>query len=343
MPSDDDISRETRDPELEQLAVRVAESRASAIASLERDGEADELRQSARHLGAALAEAADNDKLWERLATSGKSLTEGERVKLRMAVDVDWSWLLDRVGYEPPPPSEVEAAELADALRDALDARDRPSAHAAREKVRRLAHQLTDLGGDERVERSRLRVWLRRGVRVAGKLATAVGAVAAAGEALGVPVSAGVELVLAAVGVLDLALDRVFGAEEDAEAAVERSALRVTVVDFGRVGAALADWRLLRDHPEVPKEPPVEHTLEFIEAALGRVYLIWDVAIGASWSDDEVLRLSADVARELSRARAELGRGREGDLEVLVKALEAGLSAWAALAARLGPLTPKDG
>ncbi len=292
---------------------QLRQARAAALELLDRDADLSELRDSAYGLGLALVNAADDEDLWTRLSGAGErvgTLTEEQRLELRGALSIDWTDLLDQVGYQPPPPSFVYAEELAPAIQMALQTRDAANVEVARAKLRQLGQKLVELSGLEVVPPSRLRRWLRRGVRVAGKLLVVVG-VAAAGVAIlhappllavikHAPFLADVAVDVlkdGATRVLDYALDRALppdNDESDADDPSDREALElISSIRDGELGKLQISWDLAAAQA-LPSPLPIDETLRVVNHATRAVYRAWDLAIGAPWYDR---RLAADLEK----------------------------------------------
>ncbi|HEX8648223.1 MAG TPA: hypothetical protein VF715_15115 [Thermoleophilaceae bacterium] len=302
---------------------QLRQARAAALELLERDAELSELREAAWGLGTGLVETADDEDLWARLGEAGEqvlTLTDDQRLKLRGALSIDWAALLDEVGYQPPPPPEAYATELVEAIQTALESLEPADVQGARDKLRALGHTLADLSGHEDVSPSRLRRWLRRGVRVAGKVLVVVG-VAAAGVALAhaLPALAPLSPFLVEVGievlkdgatrVLEWTLDRVLPADGDepgADEASDREAVDlIHGIRGGELGKLLNSWDLAAAG-EIPTLPPIDETRQFVEHAMRALYGAWDAAIGAPWYGGDLAAHLDMLSTDLLRLRHEL-------------------------------------
>lgn len=286
---------------------RLSQTRARALERLESDAKLSELRGAAADLGTTLVETADDEDLWARLADASarvQTLTDKQRLGLRAAVEVDWAPLLDAVGYQPPPPAEGYAIELVDAIEAALENRVPTNAQTARERVRALGLTLVEVSQQTQGSPSRLRRWLLRGVRVAGKVLVVFG-VAHAGAALmsAAPGSAALSpflpevvdvLKTSTVRVLESALNRVLPAEGGDSDAVDTSDYDVQEIRLSvrpdELGRLLASWTIVANLGPSPAAETalrelelVEKSPQFVEHAIRALYRAWDAAIGALW------------------------------------------------------------
>jgi len=277
-------------------------ARERSLAALEQGERLDELRGAAHQLGMALFATAEDDQLWRGLENAtGRGRTDRlsaeQRAQLRGVVRVDWAWLLNEAGYQPPPPAEGVAIELQQAVAEALNTDDRANLEGAREKLRSLGWQLTELSGREDVAYTELRRLVRKGLRVAGKVLIVIGVIAATGAATAAVsaaiapaspfvISIGVGLVIEGAGrVAEKALDRVLGEEEPEPEG------NLDAADWEAFGAGrrMRDPELLglverwRDAgPDQAKELIAE-TRKYYEDTTRAFYAAWDAAVGAVW------------------------------------------------------------
>src|SRR5690349_49457 len=97
----------------------VSEARQRTLSALRVAVDDRELRQTSKALGRALQHAAGDDELWKGiadLAHSAHPLHLREEVRLGMVVQVDWTALLDELGYEPQPGETDLQGELVMAM-----------------------------------------------------------------------------------------------------------------------------------------------------------------------------------------------------------------------------------
>ena len=162
------------------MALNDSRIRAAAVLA-NADSSLDILKDVARALGSDLVEAANDDALWGRLGAKPDGVDAAQWNGFLSSLNEDFQWedLLPRVGYDPPPPAGEVAADIRAALAQGGDGeRD---VGRTRDAIRRLGVTLLAAANDPDAQPSRLRRWIRKGVRVAAPLAiTAVIGVAIA-------------------------------------------------------------------------------------------------------------------------------------------------------------------
>jgi hypothetical protein len=320
------VSKSEKPTENEQLR----QSRSAALELLARDAEVSELKDAAFGLGSALRDAANDKNLWNRVREAkGKAygLNEQQRVQLTAALSISWPELLLEVGYQSPPPPNVYGAELTEAIRAALASGESASVDAVQEKLRVLGEKLVELSGQQQVAPSRLRRWLRKGARVAGKVIVVVG-LAGAGVALAhaLPGLMALPVFLGEIGIeaakdgaseiLNDVLDRVLGEEGEqgrGDAADREAVDSIRGVNRDDLGNLIAYW-------EFEKGSDLEATRRFVERTLLALFLSWDAAVGAPWYGTDLeghfTALASDLG-ELRDALKERGHGARETAEAL--------------------------
>jgi hypothetical protein len=166
-------------------AERLAAARTDAYEALKREAEVPELKEIANRLGRALGDTADDEALWADLAASAsrvRALPDAKRDKLALVVNLDWSLLLDQLGYCPPPPARELSDDLRVAMSGLLSGSPDVDPREVAQGVRSIATELIQLSGTPNPSRSRLSRALRKGLRVAGQalVPVAAGALGAA-------------------------------------------------------------------------------------------------------------------------------------------------------------------
>lgn len=266
----------SRDPD--RLAMDLAQARSAGVAALARGEFDDDAKRAAFRLGTLLHEAADSDALWRQGNGAGPASDE-QRLALNAVFDVEWTPLLERLGYcGPPPAPELELALLR-GMRAVLTGDPGVDVAAARADLRALAGELVERSGQAAPHG--LRSALRRGVRAAGPLiilAGAIGAVVAFPEV--VPVAAAVSVVASLVGreraeklvretliggarwVLGKAFERFrreagdHPPEQDPADWAAYRAVRVMTDDLYLAGGLLANWRTFAAFDAAEAPPP---------------------------------------------------------------------------------------
>jgi hypothetical protein len=311
---------------------QLQQARTAALGLIQGDAQLGELRGAASDLGAALVATADDERLWNGLAEGRgrlNTLTDEQRLALRTAVSVDWPAILDRVGYQPPPPPEVYGTEFVEAIEAALKRHEPATVDIVREKLRVLGQTLVELSGQEHLSPSRLRRWLRRGVRVAGKVLVVL-AVTVAGVALvhTLPALGPASLFLPEVAldllkdgtvrVLEWTLDRALPADEsDDDQASDRGAVeQLYGIRNSEIGSLTAAWAAAAaafeenptDAAQFSALQPLEETSLFVERAIRAVYRAWDAAIGAPWYTGDLAERFDVLSMALQGLRTELSQ-----------------------------------
>jgi hypothetical protein len=354
---------------LTQAQAQLTQARTNVLALLDSDAQLAELSQAAGDLGSILIAAADDDVMWRALSRSTGALDDQQRLQLRIAADIDWVKLLNKVGYRPPPPAEVYAVPFVDAIGRALE-RSKPDVDVVRDRVRELGRTLVRLSGQKDVAPSRLRGWLRKGARVAGKLAVAVG-VAAAGATVGHillgPLAAGAALVHlkhaktagevmgevvkdAAVNQLEPELDaRLPDGDDEAEAEAERSADRKALERLYGISDAklqrLADEWTQPPNARTDVVARVEECNQVLDATLYGLYIAWDAALGASWFTDGPAKQFEAIALQVQDVRNSLNAttpDAPATAAALRKLADILLAAKTQLPEEIRPLDPLD-
>jgi hypothetical protein len=192
VPDDELVARVER-------AERLAAARAAAYEALQRPAEVPELAEIAGSLGRALRATSDDEALWADLAASAsrvQALPESKRDQLATVVNLDWSLLLDQLGYCPPPPARELSDDLRVAMSGLLSGGPNIEAREVAERIRSLANELIELSdtsppsesppseshpskshpSKSHPSKSRLLRALRKGVRVAGQVLVPVAA-----------------------------------------------------------------------------------------------------------------------------------------------------------------------
>jgi hypothetical protein len=312
-----------------------------------------DLREAARGLGAVLISTANADGLWQVLSQrSPNGPTSEERQQLRDGVNIDWMAVLKKVGYKPPPPAEIYAEELAEALTRGLD---NPEEHISpiRDKIRELGEKLVALAADPDTTPLHLRRWLRIGARVAVSLGIAAGVTAlsialtpvlapiAGSAAVGyVATALGVSTQVAGEFVVELVKDPVLSfVKETVEHAFnrvgdERAPTDEVAADYEEDKLAVwyiddlsettlrglrAKWINLGGRVENAKSVITE-TKEFVQDSKRKVLKAWSKANGAPWFNNDVETRFDTLLRELRDLDGLLGEA-EPNAAKAVKAL----------------------
>jgi hypothetical protein len=170
------------DRALPELTRELADARSEARAALARRELTGDAQLAAFRLGGLLRESADREELWAELeqpAALARPLAPKDLLAFKAALEVDWSSLLDDVGYQPPPPSLVWNRELVDAMTAVLDGEAEADIADARAQLHELGRTLVELSRLGPPDEGRLRRAMRKGVRVAASLLVLAGVVAA--------------------------------------------------------------------------------------------------------------------------------------------------------------------
>jgi hypothetical protein len=292
-------------------------ARERSLAALEGGERLGDLREAAYELGTALFATAEDDELWRQLENAtGRGRTDRlsaeQRAQLRGIVRLDWAWLLNEAGYQPPPPAEGVAIELQQAIAQALATGERASLDAAREKLRSLGTQLAELSGQEKVSYTELRRLVRKGVRVAGKVLIVIGVIAASTAATAAVsavlpaaspfvVAIGVGMVMEGAGILaNRALDRALGEDEpepqgNLDAADWEAFTASRRMREPELLGLVERWR---DAGPDQAEELMAETRKYYEDTTSAFYAALDAAVGAPWySAVAPLFESADAER----------------------------------------------
>jgi hypothetical protein len=322
-------------------AKEIANARRRALEVLQQDAELERLQAAAGDLGGTLVEAADDEELWNSLTGSAnhrRAMNAQQRLQLEAALDIDWSWLLDRVGYHPPPPSAVLADELVTGIRDAVNSPAGADAERARQGLRELGTTLVELSSQVDAPKPRLRRWLRRGARIAGRLVIVAG-VAAGGVALahvapiaalgGIPAAAVVDTVKEGATwtinwVLDRMTDEERSAQRDEKDPADRAALAaISSIDMADFGRRITDWEFIdamasgAGPPSALVEEASSGAQELVERAIQVLYRFWDAALGAQWFTPGIQRRCDELRGALRRAREAISEGSSGTQAVI--------------------------
>jgi hypothetical protein len=313
---------EDRD-DIRRLGDEAAQARRRAIEILQGEAKRADLQAAARELGGVLLKAAQDKDFWSALRApipARRALSEEQRMRIRTALDVDWSRLLDEVGYVPPPPSQLQANELKEAIERALEGATKTNVKAAHKKLMTLGTQLVGLGHAQRTSDERIKSGLRKGVRVAGRL-TIVAGVAAGGAAL-VHVAAPAVVTLGAVGAagaletvkegakatLAWALDRAVpekAAGLDEDRAPHEALAALKQIEWAKAGHLVSKWETCAAGMGAPDDLVVR-TRQLVDDSFRGLYRTWEASIGAAWSTaglrhdfDELQRTLSDLMRFL--------------------------------------------
>jgi hypothetical protein len=160
-------------------AVRDAfSSRAAVIDSLRQPAELAQLKVVGTRLAYAILRITDDDGLWAGLregANRTAELTEQQRTDLNPLIGMDFSLLLESLGYAGEPPARLLSCVVNEAVLDVLQAPSAVDVEPARENARRLGNALLELTGSPSEDAIAHRRMLRKGVVVAGGLALVAG------------------------------------------------------------------------------------------------------------------------------------------------------------------------
>ncbi len=137
-----------------ELAARQREVASLLLAA----GDDEVLLNAARNLASTLKEVVDDDGLWAALADGAREpLHQGQ---LALLVSLDWPTVLAQIGYEPPPPAELVAWELAGLASAAQLSTDSDEWTELRDKLRWLGDRIGEDVGDPAPAKDRS--WWRR-------------------------------------------------------------------------------------------------------------------------------------------------------------------------------------
>jgi hypothetical protein len=330
---------------------RMAQARQKAIQALEGDADLSELRTVARNLGMVVRDAAEDRALWDELArrvVPSRRLTDEQRQRLRSIVAGDWAPLLDSLGHQPPPASDVLADELALALSHSLAGEDGSDIEELRRRTRQLAQRLVELRGTAGASRRRLRSALWRALPVADRLVI-VGDAAAGGLALTTPptppvaaapaagfaTAVGIDVAMAVVtdglvGVLHRAVPPVLPSHATEQAAFDAAA-----------GFHRDDLEHLRGLWRAAGEQQVADVADSTRRVLvewtWRLYTAWNLGVAAQPDNAAFDESCLRTANALSRAHETLGG--TPDRDSVVQALDAVEQAATALDADLATVS----
>ena len=294
-------------------ADRLRQARSATHALLTADADLEALRLVARELGNSLIETADDRALWRALAKAQRHcLSDEHKVDIAAASDIDWVPLLNRIGYQPPPPVEVYGAAFAEAMQRAVEGQD---VKATRKRVRDLGEALLRLSGAKKATKSGLRRLLRRGLRVAGSLIVIVASAAAGvvvreyvrahlgdiqGDAAGSAAEKIAEKVLVTAGKgVEWVLDRVVPERDDGAAAdrladteAAQSLLDVSDDELHRL---LNQWR--------EGAGGVADSKTFVNDTVRRLYVAWEAGFGAPWFTEDLAHQFTRLLERLTTLR----------------------------------------
>jgi len=311
------------------VQTEVAEARLRTLSALRVAVKEKELRQTATALGRALQDAAEDDVLWKNIADlthSSHQLELREEVRLGMVVQVDWTGLLNELGYEPQAGEADLQGELVMTMDKLVQGEPAADPEIVRAKLRKLADRLQQHGADATSPAPRLRPLLRRAVSVASIVVLAIGIIgsgAVAGSAIvpaltplvgGAAASAGAVMVGGAVlhlaeKMLDSVLHRTSGADSLKERDVADGAVRTALVRLhsDAFTEIVAQW----DHVGSAQERDVlaTSTRDSVVRRARLLYRAWDAAADAEWTNGAFNALCRTMAADLHTADDLLSSG----------------------------------
>lgn len=119
-----------------------AQQRTAALL-VEREPDDDEaLHEAGTILAGTLRALVGDEQVWDDLSEANRRLQSTPREQLRLLSQVDWLAVLETAHYQPPPPLEWSAWELADLVAAAIASPDEDSAQELRKYLDWLAGRL---------------------------------------------------------------------------------------------------------------------------------------------------------------------------------------------------------
>jgi hypothetical protein len=309
--------------DLEHLERRLRQARDVALSALEaEDASDDSLIDAAAYLGSALHDAAEADGLWAR--HDDLSLSDWQRVQLKITAEADWEWLLRARGYE----RTWDAQPLARASKEVLSGALPTDVETTRAELRELADLLTKdtAVGRALAKPSVAKRRVKAGIRVAGGLAIVAGVGAAFYAAPFLPAFLlAKSLGGAAVGgvfqdgatkLVSKTIKRAMGEERGKVPPMEQVASRLLSTltqDLLRHlnDAWSSDLELRERLPNEPldAEPLVRRTRDILERLLTATQLVREAGLGARWAGEQLRSLLDEVGERVLQARKLLVSG----------------------------------